>query len=359
MQHTILGHGLKKISALQVSELWYQLCSRQKHSGQQRGASKWLSCALLIICLVGAPSFAQTPSTTLDKTASSNTVRLVVFQPLSARNPRSPFANLLEGINKHKKTTIIPYDITRDTDITTVNNWLNTQQFDAIISLGRTSYQLVSRLKGKEFNIKKPIIAGGVSLNPNGISGISLSGDPRQFFQQLKKLSPETKSISIVFSEKMNGWWVHLAENIAKDYQLQMKLYPADNIRDAARQYKLMLQESQAISDAIWIPLIDLAPTKTVLPVVLKAAWKKNLPVFSNNPLHTRQGTLFSLYPNNASMGKQLADMAIDAIAQTGKPQVQLASDLKIAFNRRTAAHLGLKVSRSQLQSFDRIYPLK
>ena len=157
----------------------------------------------------------------------------------------------------------------------------------------------------------------------------------------------------------MNGWWVHLAKKVAKDHQLKMKLYPAENVRDAARQYKLMLQESQPTIDAIWIPLIDLAPTKTVLPMVLKAAWEKRLPVFSNNPIHAKQGTLFSLYPDNIPMGKQLAEIAIEAIQHPKNPRVKLSSDLKIAFNRRTAAHLGLKVSRSQLRLFDRIYPLK
>lgn len=311
--------------------------------------STLLMASLLVI--LAAPTLAQT--------TQSDIARLAILQPSSASNPRSPFAKLAQGIANHPKTQTVTFNISRDSDITEVRNWLKTQQYDAILALGRRSYQLAHQLKEQQADIHQPIIAGGVSLNPNGISGISLSGDPRQFFKRLKELAPKTRNVSIVYSEQMNGWWVHIAEAAAKDYQLTLKRYPADNIRDAVRQYKAMLLESEPITDAIWIPLIDLAPTKTVLPVVLKTAWAKRLPVFSNNPLHTKQGVLFSLYPNNTSMGEHLAEVAIEAISQPDNPQVKLSSDLKIAFNRRTAAHLGLKVSPSQLRSFDRVYPLK
>lgn len=309
-----------------------------------------LLCCLVLFFVSGS-NYLHAENQSPEK-QQNTPVRIALLQPSTATNPRSPFYKLAQGIISHQHTSVTTLTLNTDTEVNDVSKWLKDQNAEAIVSLGRQGHKLI-----KNLDSDLPKIAGGIALNPNGMSGLSLCGDPALFFQQLKLLAPQVERVSIVYNEKMNGWWVQQASAIASEYKLTFQGYPAPTIRDAVAQYKKMILSSLPEKEAIWIPLTDIVPAKTILPLILKAAWARNLVVLSNNPLHAKQGALFSLYPNNESMGYKLAEMAISAVSQPDKKQVLLASDLLSAINRRTAAHLGIKLSTQELEQYDRIYP--
>jgi putative ABC transport system substrate-binding protein len=65
------------------------------------------------------------------------------------------------------------------------------------------------------------------------------------------------------------------------------------------------------------------------------------------------------MYPDNAKMGQSLAKLALKtAKAGSKKTNTMLPlRDLLIAFNVRTAEHLGLDVDRKQRDEFDLVFP--
>jgi putative ABC transport system substrate-binding protein len=94
-----------------------------------------------------------------------------------------------------------------------------------------------------------------------------------------------------------------------------------------------------------------------VLPLVLQESWGRNLAVFSSSFGHVRRGVLFSLYPNNDELGRQLAGSALGFLA-SGRSESSGMVPLRavlMAINLRTAKHLGLNTSRPQ--SFDMTFP--
>jgi putative ABC transport system substrate-binding protein len=222
-----------------------------------------------------------------------------------------------------------------------------------VILLGNQSLKLANQIV-----LTTPVVIGGVLKPPAGMTGVSILGEPAQFFAQLKKLSPNIRTVSVIYSPDINDWWVAPAIDAAKKLQLTLLPLQAADVVTSARLYRDFLAGADASRDALWIPLHDITPMKTVLPLILRESWSRNIVVFSNNPLLVKQGVLFAMYPDNEAMGLQIAQLASQARSATSA-RVVYASQLHTALNRRTAAHLGINVSEPMLQQFDRIYPVQ
>jgi putative ABC transport system substrate-binding protein len=74
---------------------------------------------------------------------------------------------------------------------------------------------------------------------------------------------------------------------------------------------------------------------------------------------HVRRAVLFSLYPDNAAMGRHLGETAQEFLASGdyGEHGMVLLREVLQAVNLRTAMHLGLDVSAQQ--GFDMVFPEK
>ena len=262
------------------------------------------------------------------------------------------FSLIIQGIKQHPKTQVTTLPFLNADDMETIEKRLHLNPPTALITQGTSGYQQARHLEG---TLK--IVSGGLLLTPNGHSGVSLDGDPKLFFAQLNRLAPQVNRVSVVYNPLRSGWLVKMAEAVAAQYDLELKAYPAENTREAMRHYRTVLDQAKAGQDAIWLPLDNIAPSKVVLPLLLKEAWSKNLVLFSNNPLHAKKGVLFALFPNHIGLGQQLADLAVTMTQADLLPMVQPSQHLRVAVNRRTASHLGIHLSKRQQQAFDLVYP--
>jgi len=92
-----------------------------------------------------------------------------------------------------------------------INNWLNKEQYIAIIALGHQAYTHLN-----ELDISTPIIYGAIKLTPLDIkdhqSAISTVYDPSVVFINLINLAGHIKRIHVVYSHSDNWWLIELAE---------------------------------------------------------------------------------------------------------------------------------------------------
>ena len=95
----------------------------------------------------------------------------------------------------------------------------------------------------------------------------------------------------------------------------------------------------------------------TVLPMVLKESWDRNLAVFSSSFGHVRRGVLFSLYPNNVELGRHLGGSALNFMTSGSNETSGMLPlrEVLMAVNLRTARHLGVNTNRAQ--NFDMSFP--
>jgi len=265
----------------------------------------------------------------------------------------SVFNNIIRGIESRSDSQVIPYALPENFDPAQVEKWLSSRRPGAVITLGSRGFQMAKLLKNR-----MPVIVGAVLLAPNGLPGISIAADPAALFRNLKVLAPRSRRVFVVYNPAESGWLVERAKEAARENQLQLVAYPANDLREAVTAYRDLIENKLGDTDAVWLTMDDVgANDKVVLPMLLEAAWNRRFILFSSKPSHAKQGVLFSQFPDNYGLGQSLAEMVDLMNSGTGPVSLVPTKDLQTAVNLRTAAHLGLSFSSKQQDSFQLKFP--
>ncbi|HEB81241.1 MAG TPA: hypothetical protein ENJ11_00095 [Gammaproteobacteria bacterium] len=282
---------------------------------------------------------------------------IAVLYPTVSKQYSGMFEQYIKGIESVPGYNFISLRVDDKTTSDSLKEWSEQNHIKGYIALGQTTYKLVDALNSEQ-NSELPLIAGGMVATPPGISGISLSGDPELFFRQLQLLNPSINRVFFIYSKKNNGWLVKRARKISRKYNLEFIPLEVDDFKQATLQYRIVLRSVQPGSDAIWIPLDNIAPMDILLPDILQTSWDKHITVFSNNIMHVRRGTLFALYPDHIKQGRRLVALLQRHLEKPGTPALLYPSvDFKTAVNIRTATHLELNYSKELIKTFDRVFP--
>lgn len=310
---------------------------------------RYLFLLLPLLCgsFAVAPVRAETPS-------------IAVLYP-EVRDPyRAVFLEIIEGMEAELGRSVTEYVLQNEQGkLADIIKDMREDDIDVVVSLGRAGLEAAATLSATF-----PVVIGAVMIAPGqeiqGVTGISLAPDPDVLFEQLQRIVPDVKEITVVFDPKQTAWEIAHAQKVAKMRGFLLNALPANDIQHSSTLYRQVLVEIKDNSIALWLPRDGLAMAEQVLlPVVLKEAWEKNFVVFSSNLDHVRKGALFSLYPDNIGMGHSLAALALQqARADTTKTAgIKPLRDLLLAVNLRTAEHLGLQFSGQTRREFGLVFP--
>jgi putative ABC transport system substrate-binding protein len=280
---------------------------------------------------------------------------LTVLYPEIGEPYRSVFAEIIQGIEEQSKAKVRGIALAGEpVDVRTA-----LKNGKVVIALGRQGLRAAETL-----DPSTGVVVGGVGAAPEterggSLSGISLTPDPALLFALLKNLLPATRRVIVVYNPQTNEPLMRLAREAARAQGLELVALEAANLAGAARIYETQLAAADGRHDALWL-LQDpvTAEETTILPMVLKESWSRNLPVFSSSVLHVKKGVLFGLYPNNLQLGRDLATLAL-AIqnGETVRRGVAPLRAVRAALNIRTASHIGLNLVASQQRAFDAVFP--
>lgn len=283
---------------------------------------------------------------------------VAVFQPDLRAPYDSVFQSVIGGIDEAADFKVSIKKIAEDYDTAKLSSWLKKNNIKAIIALGSRGLAAA-----KEAGGDLPIMAAASLLTPGAegenVGGISLAADPEFVFAELKRLLPSVRKVCFVYSPKHNDWLVERAAQAADKYGIKLKPVPASDLRQAAIQYKSVLNELESGADALWLPLDPITvENRTILPLILRVTWDRNLTLISSNAPHAKRGALFSTFPKNMEMGQSIANVVNKWLASgQGDFEVKPLMDLGLAINVRTAAHLGIKLSKDELARYDLKFP--
>ncbi len=280
---------------------------------------------------------------------------LAVLYPEVREPYRSVFQTILRGIESESSSSVIHYPLPKEFKPNQVKQWLSRKRPASVIALSSRGFRAAQQL-----NSMVPVVAGSVFMPPGSLAGISLAASPDRLFEEYKNLVPRARRIYVVYSPAMNDWLIGEARKAAAARGLELHAYPVDSLRAAVTRYRDLIDKTVRGHDAIWLPQDHISSDRedrVVLPMLLEAAWAKKFVLFSSNPGHAQKGALFSFYPDNFALGQRLAQMA-SAVASNRQPAALVPmSDLQMAVNFRTAAHLGLSLSSQQQEAIQLRFP--
>jgi putative ABC transport system substrate-binding protein len=325
-------------------------------AGRKRGAMAvllWL--ALLLACADMA--VADTIDGHSRAVAAGEVVRIAVVYPDIGEPYRSVFEQIISGIEDKTGAGLPAFVVGPDTDLGKLKSDLRSRGIKVVIALGSQGVRFAGTLD-RDIGV----VVGGILSPPDrelrDVPVKSLSPAPVLLFSHLKVLMPGLKRVFAVYEPRQNGWLIRQARESARAQDLELVAYEVQDLRAAAATYQAIFASADSRRDAIWL-LQDPFGSESgaILPMVLQESWNRSLVVFSGNLAHVRRGALFSLYPDNTEMGRNLAVLALSYLAsgEYGEHGMIMLSEVQMAINLRTADHLGLKPGKKL--EFGMVFP--
>jgi putative ABC transport system substrate-binding protein len=281
---------------------------------------------------------------------------LTVLYPEIGEPYRAVFAEIIHGIEEQSRARVRGIPLAGEAgDLRAM-----LKNGKVVIALGRQGLKAADTLEAAT-----GVVVGGVGATPEGergghLSGISLTPDPALLFGLLKTLIPAARRVIVIYNPQTNEPLIRLAREAARAQGLELVALEASSLAVAARVYEAQLAGADVRRDALWLPQDAVtAEETTILPLVLKESWRRNLPVFSSSVLHVKKGVLFGVYPDHVQLGRDLAALALALQnGETVKRGMMPLRAVRTALNIRTASHIGLDLVASQQRNFDAIFPL-
>jgi len=294
------------------------------------------------------------------KLAATGVGNVAVLYPDIGEPFRSVFSKIIEGVEDRTKSRVVSYAVGPNMNIQDLSGELRKQDVRVVIALGRNGLKAANSLDRDNIGV----VAGGVLAVPEsdarGISVFSLAPDPGLLMSRLKAMAPQIKRVHVIYDPKQNGWLISLARDAARSHGLELVAQEAGDLKSALGLYQAWLANADPKRDALWLPQDSTTVEEsTVLPLVLQESWNRNLTVFSSSLGHVKRGALFSLYPNNLELGRNLAGSALNYLnaRDTSSRGLLPLREVLVAVNIRTAGHLGLDLGYKSQQTFDMVFP--
>jgi putative ABC transport system substrate-binding protein len=282
---------------------------------------------------------------------------IAVIYPDVGEPFRGVFAKIIEGVEERVRGRVTSLPVSATASAQEIGEELRRRDVRVLIALGRQGLKLAAALDPS----LDVVVGCVVSVPETQVRGAvhTLAPDPALLFARLRQLMPGARRVWVVYDPRQNEWLMRLAREAAKAQGLELATQAAPDLAAASRLYQQALATADPKRDVLWLPQDSTTVDDgTVLPLVLKQAWERNLAVFSSNVTHAKRGALFALYPDNLEMGRALAASALHHLS-SGRPQADVVlplREVRAAINTRTAAHLGLSLGAGS-GTFDLVFP--
>lgn len=269
---------------------------------------------------------------------------------------RKVFLDIVAGIEAAAPQRVRAWPLAPAHNLAELSAALRRSGAKVVVALGRQGLKAAAVL-----DPATGVVVGGVSSVPGGERqfGVCLTPDPALLFARLKTLLPAVRRVAVVYNPELNEWLMRGARAAAAGLGLELVTHEARDLAAAARLYQASFAGADSRRDALWLPIDATTIDETAtIPLVLRESWNRAVPVFSSSLAHVNKGVLFSLYPNNAELGRTLGTLAASLLG--GEPVARGVTPLRdvyAALNLRTASHFGVALDARTQRSFNYLYP--
>ncbi len=261
---------------------------------------------------------------------------LIIYPNVKAPYNRI-YQDIIKGIDKNYIGKTRKLKLRPDNSSHVLIEKIKQYQPDVLVTLGKHSLKEVRNLKSSI-----PIVAGAITKTDEAVSGVSMTPDPEIILSHLVTIAPFVTRVYVVADMDRHAQ-LERAEAYLENEGKKLQAEGAASVQQAADKYLKIINNASA-HDAIWLMRGANFIDPSILMLVLEAAWKKKIVVFSSNPTHVKRGALFSVYPDNEKMGGTLAEIAQqekNSLITLNTGLVPLRN-LHLVVNKRTSKHLGI-----------------
>ncbi len=214
-----------------------------------------------------------------------------------------------------------------------------------ILTLGANATTLVHRelpdIPVVYARVLNPVGSGSSSEN---LTGVRQLVPARSQLDLLERLAPRTARVGIPYDPDRSAAWVAEAETAAREAGMKTVRIPAVNKADAADALAAATSGGDPV-DALWV-----SPDRTwinpdTVPLLLRTAHEKRLPLLVHAAQLVGEGALAAVYVDDRALGRRAAELARRILH--GEPAAQIAvadPPESIAINSKVAAELGLPI---------------
>jgi len=262
---------------------------------------------------------------------------LLIIYPSVKAPYNKIYRDIIKGIEKSYPGSIKKFRIEASNNSNILNQEIKQYQPDVLLTLGKLSLDKVRQL---DSNV--PIVAGAITNTKTPIAGVSMTPDSEVLLSNLLTIAPFIKRVFVVANTGRHQQLARAKAFLARRGKI-LQSAEVTSVQQAADKYLKIINQASPF-DAIWLMRGAHLNDPSVLMLVMEAAWKKKIVVFSSNPTHVKRGVLFSVYPDNFRMGGTLGEIARhhDKLLTTPSTHLSPLKNVHLIVNERTSKHLGI-----------------
>lgn len=278
---------------------------------------------------------------------------LLVVYPEAPEPYREAFAQMMDGLARTTQKPLLQKTLTATTTPEEFRDWLIGAGSDAtVVLLGHKALSFYGRvpLPGRT------VIVGGISALPGQtpLPGVSLTLDPALYLQMLHELLPNIRRV-VVYYNAQERPWIAQVEKAAAAARIEVEGVVVADAFDVARQLGTTFKTLDPKTTALWFGRNTLALNAELLySYVLEQTWDRGIAAFSETVSLAKYGLLFALYPNYTEVGAEIGAL----VRQNARPAgLRFSRAGQLAFNLRTARHLGIVLRDDVIRRAKPLFP--
>ncbi len=260
---------------------------------------------------------------------------LLIIYPKAKAPYNKIYDDIITGINERYPSISEKLQLTEDSDNYRLTEKIEQHKSELLLTLRQASLNKVSL-----HSSPIPVVAGAITKTEQIVPGISMSPAAEIMLSHLLQLTPFVEQVHVVITPQYR---VQLegAEHYLAMRGRSLHIQEIESIQEAADRYLNIIHQASP-EDAIWLMRGASLNDSTIVMLVLNAAWRKKIIVFSSNPSHVRHGALFSLYPDNKKVGHSLAEIAQHYEGKRIPPHIGLTPlrSVRLIVNKLTYIHI-------------------
>ena len=273
------------------------------------------------------------------KSQTNEKSRIAIFRFTSNQTLEEAERGVLDKIRGSKNFANDHIEITKycaEGDMAVANTIARnivSEKFNMVVSISTTGLQVMANAnKAGEVlhvfcTVTDPMSAGvgitgpAASQHPPHLVGIGTFQPVERIFRIARQMNPELKKVGVVWctSEACSVACLKKARVICKELDIELVEVSVETV---SQVYEAALAVCSQRVEALWIGGDSVV--EPVIEMVMGAAAKFNIPVFTNNPKHAFKGGMANLGANYYQVGQTAGEMVVNLMNGMKTSQVEI-----------------------------------